>query len=102
MDNTVLHRVKWIIAILCLSLLIIIVFQNLAETEVHLLFSTVRMPQAALLTVTLVLGFALGLAARPLWKVRRWSVRSAASHKSSGKSEKAAAAESDQPLAGKE
>ena len=60
-----MRRLKWILFFVVLTLLIIIVFQNLAETEVHLLFSTVTMPEAALLTITLAVGFGLGLAARP-------------------------------------
>lgn len=65
-----MHRVKWITYLIVVLLVLIIVFQNLAQTEVHLLFAKVTMPQAALLTVMLLVGFGLGLSARALWKVR--------------------------------
>ena len=40
---------------------VIIVLQNTAEVETTLLFVSVKMPRAALLFGTLVIGFALGI-----------------------------------------
>lgn len=71
-------RLKWIAFLIVVLVLVIIVFQNLAQTEVYILFFTVAMPHAALLTMTLLIGFALGLSAKTLWKVRAWRARSSA------------------------
>lgn len=68
-------RLKWIAIVIMLVLATIVVFQNLEQTEVMVLFLPVKMPQAALLTLTLLLGFLLGLSASTLWKVRAWRAR---------------------------
>lgn len=65
-------RLKWGSLIVVLILLIIIVFQNLEPIKVTLLFATVTLPQAAVLTITLLVGFLLGLAAQALWRMRAW------------------------------
>lgn len=76
-------RLKWIAIVIMLVLATIVVFQNLEQTEVMVLFLPVKMPQAALLTLTLLLGFLLGLSASTLWKVRAWRARHAsAKHES--------------------
>jgi uncharacterized integral membrane protein len=67
-----LTRLKWASLLVAFVLLIIIVFQNLEPIKVTLLFATVTLPQAALLTIALLVGFFLGLAAPTLWKVRSW------------------------------
>lgn len=80
-----MRRVKWFCLLVAIALLVIIVFQNLAQTEVHLLFWTATMPQAALLSIAIVAGFLLALSANALWKVRAWRVRaSAAKHDTQG------------------
>ena len=68
-------RLKWIFAVITAVLAAIIVFQNLEQTKVQILFFTVEMPHAALLAVTLLVGFTLGLSASTLWKVRAWQLR---------------------------
>jgi uncharacterized integral membrane protein len=73
-----MRRIKWVVFIAAVALLVIIVFQNLAETEVHLLFWTVSLPQAALLTIAIATGFLMSLSANALWKVRAWRVRASA------------------------
>jgi uncharacterized integral membrane protein len=44
-----------------LLLTIIVVLQNAASVETNILFMNFRMPQAALLLVTFVIGYAIGL-----------------------------------------
>lgn len=46
---------------LLILIVIAVVLQNREETTVKLLFATVSMPLAALLTIIFVLGFGLGL-----------------------------------------
>ena len=82
---------KWICFGTISLILLIIVFQNLKTTEVHLLFAKVEMPEAALLGATLAIGFAMGLFANALWKMRAWRARSAKAKKA----RKAAAASND-------
>src|SRR5690606_19722994 len=79
--NLLASRLKWIGFLIVVAILVIIVFQNLAQTEVYILFSTVAMPQAALLTMALVIGFALGVSANALWKIRARRARSAQARK---------------------
>ena len=51
-----------LVAILLLTMMIaIIVIQNRAPVEAHLLFATVQMPLVMLLLLTVTAGFALGL-----------------------------------------
>ena len=80
---TTLNKIKLTIFIVVSLVLVIIVFQNLAQTEVRLLFKTVNMPQAALLAATLLVGFCMGFFANALWKMRAWRAKAkAAKHKS--------------------
>lgn len=67
-----MSKAKLILFAILFLVLVIIAFQNLTEIEVHLLFRTVKMPQAVLLTATLVVGFAMGISANALWKMRSW------------------------------
>jgi uncharacterized integral membrane protein len=66
---------KWLLFLLLAVLLVIIVFQNLAEIEVRLLFWKGTLPQAAVLGVTALVGFLMGLFANTLWKVRAWRIK---------------------------
>jgi len=76
-------RLKWIVIIIVVVLATIVVFQNLGPTKVEVLFFTREMPHAVLLTLTLLLGFLLGLSASTLWKVRAWRARhTSAKHES--------------------
>lgn len=71
-----LKKAKWIAFGVLLLVVAIIVFRNLEETKVELIFATVTMPLAALLTITLLVGFALGFSANALWRVRHWRSKS--------------------------
>ncbi|MCA9128700.1 MAG: LapA family protein [Planctomycetales bacterium] len=72
----VLSKIKLALFALLTLLLIIIVFQNLSEIEVRLLFATMTMPQAALIATMLLVGFLMGLFANAMWRISSW--RSAA------------------------
>ena len=71
MQELVKH-LKWIFLALVVLMLVLIVFRNLEQTNVELIFATVRMPLAALLSITLLIGFLLGLFSRTLWRVQHW------------------------------
>jgi len=58
-----MRQAKIIAALLLTILVIVVVLQNTAPVETHLLFMTVTMPRAALLALTTLVGFALGLLA---------------------------------------
>lgn len=53
-------RVKWITWMVLAVLGILIVLQNTQAVETRLLFITIVMPRAALLALTLLIGFLLG------------------------------------------
>ena len=74
-------KLKWIALAVLVVLFVIIVFRNLEETNVELIFGTVTLPLAALLSVTLLIGFVLGISASALWKVRHWRAKSRADKK---------------------
>lgn len=67
-----LKRLRWILFGLTVALFAIIVFRNLEETDLELVFATVRLPLAALLTITLLIGILLGLSLSTMWRVRSW------------------------------
>ena len=69
-------KFKWIVIGLLACLSLIIVFQNLEPINVQLLFVKVSMPLAAMLTITLVVGFVLGLFASAIWRMQSWRARS--------------------------
>ena len=73
-----MKSIKWILFGLVLFALLVVVFRNLEQTKVELIFTSVDMPLAAILLITLLLGFVLGLAASALWKMRNWRVHSKA------------------------
>lgn len=62
-------KLKWLMFALIVIVLLIVVFQNLSQTSVTVLLWSVELPQAALLTATLIIGFLLGLSATTLRKV---------------------------------
>lgn len=74
-----MRKFKWILFVIILLMLSVIVFRNLEETTVELVFTSLNLPLAALLTVTLLIGFCLGLFASALWKVRSWRAHRAKS-----------------------
>ena len=65
-----LSRIKWSALLIIVALLVIVVFQNLGQVEVHLLFWTLSLPQAPVLSIAIALGVLLGLFSRELWRVR--------------------------------
>lgn len=71
-----MKKLKWIALGLVLLLLGVIVFRNLEETNVELVFVTVRLPLAALLIATLATGFGLGFFASAAWRVHSWRAKS--------------------------
>ena len=77
----ILRTLKWIGLALVLLAVMLIVFRNLEQTNVELIFTTVRTPLAALLCITLLLGFLLGFSSQALWRVRHWrSARAKSKH----------------------
>ncbi len=50
----------------------VVIFRNLEQTSVELVFTTLQLPLAALLSIVFCLGFGMGFFARTLWKVRHW------------------------------
>ena len=67
-----LKKLRLAVFALLIGLILIVIFRNLEETEVELIVATIKLPLAALLLVTLALGFALGLFTNTIWKVRSW------------------------------
>ncbi len=56
-----MRRLRIIAAVTLAALAVIVILQNTAPVETRLLFATVTMPRAALLILTTLAGFALGL-----------------------------------------
>jgi len=54
-------KVKLISAFVLIAIVIIVVLQNTQPVETKFLFMTMVMPRAALLTITLLVGFAAGI-----------------------------------------
>lgn len=73
-----LAKIKVAILVALALFALVVVFQNLDEVEVHLLFTTLTMRQATLIAGTLIVGFLMGLTASALWKVRSWRAKSRA------------------------
>lgn len=71
-----MNRLKWIFLVLLLIFCLIIIFQNIESTEVHLLTMSFQLPQAALLLITLTLGFAMGLLTPTFRKMVSWRAKS--------------------------
>ena len=56
-----MNKVKLAIILVLVAVGAIIVLQNTAEVETHILWYTVAMPRALLLLVTGIVGFAIGV-----------------------------------------
>ncbi|MCA9191217.1 MAG: LapA family protein [Planctomycetales bacterium] len=67
-----MRRLKLILWAVVLILALIIILQNLESTSVHVLFMPIELPLAALLSITLGVGFVLGLLANTFWRMRYW------------------------------
>jgi uncharacterized integral membrane protein len=70
-----LRLVKWILFALLLLIAVIVSFQNLTPIQLHFLFSTVELPQAVFLLISLLVGFILGGLAGALWRERSWRAK---------------------------
>ncbi len=66
-----MKKAKIIGSMIAALLVIIIVLQNTEVVETKILFSTISMPRAALLFVTFIVGFLLGLVAAGRWATRK-------------------------------
>ena len=56
-----MERIKWIGIAVVITLVIIIVLQNLQEATTYILFMEVKMPRAVMLFGTLVVGYLSGM-----------------------------------------
>ncbi|QDT34558.1 hypothetical protein Mal48_38200 [Thalassoglobus polymorphus] len=66
-----MKKAKIIASVIAALLVLIIVLQNTAVVETKVLFTTISMPRATLLFITLVVGFLLGLVAAGRWSSRK-------------------------------
>lgn len=64
-----IQRVKLIGSAILALLALVIILQNTQSVETRILFISVVMPRAALLIVTLVIGFVLGILAS--WRISK-------------------------------
>lgn len=63
MNNNKLNKPKFFVIGGVTLLILMIILQNMASVETRILFLSVTMPRAALLVITLLVGFFLGLTA---------------------------------------
>jgi uncharacterized integral membrane protein len=70
-----LRKLKWICFGLLLLLISILCLQNLTTIQLHFLFTKVELPQAIVILLVLLIGFAMGILASTLWKYRAWRAR---------------------------
>ena len=54
-------KFKVSLAVVLILLVLIVVFQNREPVETKFLFASITMPRAALLTVTMLIGIAVGM-----------------------------------------
>ena len=71
-----MNRLKWIFLAVVLIFCLIMIFQNSESTEVRMLTMSFQLPQAALLLITLAIGFILGLLTPTFWKMASWRTKS--------------------------
>ncbi len=67
-----MNKLKWIFLTLLLVFCLIVIFQNIEPTEVRLLTMSFQLPQAALLLITLAIGFLMGLLTPAFRKIASW------------------------------
>lgn len=67
-----MKKVRLVLFALLVLLVLVVIFRNLEETRLELIVTTVTLPLAALLLVTLAIGFAMGLFMPTIWKMRSW------------------------------
>lgn len=54
-------KLKVSLAVVLILLVLIVIFQNREPVETKFLFASITMPRAALLTVTMLIGIAVGM-----------------------------------------
>jgi uncharacterized integral membrane protein len=64
-----LVKIKWFLFFTLLLLVVIVAFQNLEVVEVRILLWDGQLTKALLVAATTLIGFLMGLSARPLWHV---------------------------------
>ena len=74
--ETPMSKLKWIFLTALLVFCLIVIFQNIEPTEVRLLTMSFQLPQAALLLVTLAIGFVMGLLTPAFRKMASWRAKS--------------------------
>lgn len=57
-----MRKLKRIAALILVLVAVLVILQNTQPVETYLVFTSVEMPRAVLLLITLGIGFALGLA----------------------------------------
>ncbi len=67
-----MSKLKWVFLALLLIFSLIVIFQNLAVTEVRLLFSSFELSKAALLLIMLGVGYLLGISTPTMWRFAAW------------------------------
>ena len=61
MSKGTMNKLKFVAIAVIALVVVVVVLQNTQDVETKLLFTTVTMPNAALLFGTLVIGFAIGV-----------------------------------------
>jgi len=56
-----MHKAKLIIALILVSVVLVVIFQNRQPVETKFLFVAITMPKAALIGLTLLVGMAVGI-----------------------------------------
>lgn len=56
-----MQKIKVVLAIILAILMLIVVLQNTEQIQTNILFISIKMPLAALLFVTAMIGFLIGL-----------------------------------------
>ncbi|MCR9292761.1 MAG: LapA family protein [bacterium] len=67
----ILTNIKWFLLISVVVMLLLVVFRNLEQIEVELVVTTLRLPLAAWLSATLLIGFLLGLTTNWMWRLQQ-------------------------------
>jgi uncharacterized integral membrane protein len=70
-----MNKLKWILLATLLTLSLVVIFQNLAVTQVRLIFATFELSQAALLMIMLATGYVLGISTPTLWRFAAWRAK---------------------------
>ncbi len=71
-----MNRLKWLLLVVLLVFCLIVIFQNIEPTEIRMLTMSFQLPQAALLLITLAIGFLMGLLTPTFRKFVSWRAQS--------------------------